>query len=326
MLTTERVFPVLAIVISFLAWQNPDPLLGLTSAIVPLLTIIMFSMGLTLRWEDFQRIWRKPQPVALGVLLQFGLMPLIAWTLTLIFDLPQDIATGLILVGACAGGTASNVMTFLARGDVALSVTMTTASTLWGIFLTPLLVSVYAGDAINVDETGMLLMIAKIVVLPVIGGVLLNRWLPQVRQSVNQYLPGIASGAILLIIAVIVAANADELAVISAAVFAAVIIHNLLGFAAGYGIARWNGSTETEARTIAIEVGMQNSGLGVALANSFFGPLAALPGAMFSIWQNIAGALLAGFWKWQTDRRIRAATTSRTAVKAGNTVQGKDDN
>jgi len=266
----------------------------------------MFSMGLTLRVQDFQRIWKKPEPVALGVVLQFGLMPVIAWGLAYLFGLPDEVATGLIIVGACAGGTASNVMTYLARGDVALSVTMTTASTLWGIIMTPWLVGFLARDTIDIDKIGMLLMIAKIVILPVMAGVLINRWLPQVQQSVQQYLPGIATGAILLIIAVIVAANADELNVLSSGLAAAVILHNLLGFAAGYGIARWNGHTEVQARTIAIEVGMQNSGLGVALANSFIGPLAALPGALFSIWQNIAGALLAGFWKWRTDKAIES--------------------
>ena len=312
MLSVERVFPFLAVAVSLLAWHNPQPLVGLTDAIIPLLTIIMFSMGLTLRWQDFRRIWDKPEPIALGVILQFGLMPLIAWILCQIFSLPDDIATGLIIVGACAGGTASNVMTFLARGDVALSVSMTIASTLWGLLLTPWLVAFYARDSIEVDNIGMLLMIAKIVILPIAAGVLINRFLPQVQQSVHQYLPSIATGSILLIIAIIVAANADELSAVSISVVAAVILHNLSGFAAGYGIARWNGHTEVQARTIAIEVGMQNSGLGVALANSFFGPMAAIPGALFSVWQNVAGAVLAGFWKWRTDRAIKQLQQARS--------------
>lgn len=312
MFSTERVFPFLAVAVSLLAWHNPQPLTGLTDAIVPLLTIIMFSMGLTLRWQDFRRIWDKPEPIALGVILQFGLMPLIAWILCQIFALPDDIATGLIIVGACAGGTASNVMTFLARGDVALSVSMTIASTLWGLFLTPWLVAFYARDAIEVDNIGMLLMIAKIVILPITAGVLLNRFLPQVQRSVHQYLPSIATGSILLIIAIIVAANADELSAVSISIVAAVILHNLSGFAAGYSIARWNGHTEVEARTIAIEVGMQNSGLGVALASSFFTPMAALPGALFSVWQNIAGAILAGYWRWRTDKAIEATQKQRS--------------
>jgi BASS family bile acid:Na+ symporter len=316
MLNAERAFPFLAVIVSLLAWQSPEPLLGLTGAIVPLLTIIMFSMGLTLRFSDFRRIWQKPQPVALGIILQFGLMPLIAWGLALLFALPAEVAVGLIIVGACAGGTASNVMTFLAKGDVALSVTMTTASTLWGVFLTPFLIAFYGrgyteelthSGIIDIDTVGMLLMIAKIVILPVGTGVLVNRWLPAIQKSVSQYLPALATGAILLIIAVIVASNADELAVLSHSLILAVVLHNLIGLLAGYGIARWNGNTEVEARTIALEVGMQNSGLGVALANSFFSPLTALPGALFSVWQNIAGAVLAAFWKWRTERQIRRA-------------------
>ena len=195
---------------------------------------------------------------------------------------------------------------------MALSVSMTIASTLWGLLLTPWLVAFYARDSIEVDNIGMLLMIAKIVILPIAAGVLINRFLPQVQQSVHQYLPSIATGSILLIIAIIVAANADELSAVSISVVAAVILHNLSGFAAGYGIARWNGHTEVQARTIAIEVGMQNSGLGVALANSFFGPMAAIPGALFSVWQNIAGAVLAGFWKWRTDRAIKQLQQARS--------------
>jgi len=312
MFSAERIFPLLAILVSALAWYNPEPLLGLRSAIVPLLTVVMFTMGMTLRWQDFRRIWRKPEPVALAVVLQFGLMPLFAWVLCQLFQLPDDIAIGLIIVGSCAGGTASNVMTYLARGDVALSVTMTVTSTLWGVILTPWLVAMYAGDTIKTDTYGMLLMIAKIIVLPVAGGVLLNRFVPQIRQSTERYLPTLASASILLIIAIIVALNADELAVISYGLIAAVVLHNLAGFSAGYGIARWNGHTETEARTLAIEVGMQNSGLAVALASSFFGPVAAIPGALFSVWQNIAGAALAGFWKWRTDRAITKALKSRS--------------
>ncbi|MDF1764427.1 MAG: bile acid:sodium symporter, partial [Oleibacter sp.] len=134
MLSIERIFPLLAVIVAFLAWQNPAPLLGLGGAILPLLTAIMFCMGLTLRTQDFVRIWKKPEPIALGIVLQFGLMPLIAWLLALALQLPTELATGLIVVGACAGGTASNVMTFIARGDVALSVTLTTVSTLWGLF------------------------------------------------------------------------------------------------------------------------------------------------------------------------------------------------
>jgi len=305
MYSVNRLFPLLAIVVSVLAWYEPQPLTGLKDAIIPLLTIVMFCMGLTLRWADFRRVWNKPQPIALGVLLQFVLMPLLAWILVHALSLPEELAIGLIIVGACAGGTSSNVMTYLAGGDVALSVSMTLMSTLWGVVLTPWLVAFYSSAEIAVDTHSMIISIAQIVVLPVAAGLLCNRFLPQVGQSLNSRLPDIASLLILLIIAIIVALNADELATMGSMAALAVVLHNLLGLGLAYAIARWNGHTEVEARTIALEVGMQNSGLGVALALKFYGPVAALPGALFSIWHNISGSLLAAFWKWQTNKKIR---------------------
>ncbi len=314
MFSVNRYFPLLAIAVSALAWYEPQPLLGLKDAIVPLLTIVMFCMGLTLRWADFRRVWNKPQPIALGVLLQFTLMPLIAWLLVQLLQLPPELAIGLIIVGACAGGTASNVMTYLAGGDVALSVSMTLISTLWGVVLTPWLVAFYLSAEIAVDTQAMIISIAQIVLLPIAGGLLCNRFLPQVGRSLNSHLPDIASAFILAIIAIIVALNADEIATMGALAVVAVMLHNLLGLAAAYGIARWNGHTEVEARTIALEVGMQNSGLGVALALKFYGPMAALPGALFSVWHNISGSLLAAFWKWQTNKKIRNLSQQK-AVK-----------
>ena len=305
MLSVQRFFPLLAIAVSLLAWYDPTPLTGLQDAIVPLLSITMFCMGLTLRPEDFQRVWRKPQALALGVTLQFLFMPLLAWLLAMLLQLPPELAVGLIVVGACAGGTASNVMTYLAGGDVALSVSLTLLSTLWGIFLTPWLIGFYAGTLVSVDTTAMLFSIAQIVLLPVTAGVLCNRFIPAMGKALAPHLADIASVLILLIIAIIVAVNAGELAAVGLLTLLAVMLHNLLGLGLGYGIARWNGQTEAEARTIALEVGMQNSGLGVALALQFFGPLAALPGALFSIWHNLSASLLVSFWKWQTQRRIR---------------------
>lgn len=305
MFSVNRYFPLLAIAVSALAWYEPQPLLGLKDAIVPLLTIVMFCMGLTLRWADFRRVWNKPQPIALGVLLQFTLMPFIAWLLVQLLQLPAELAIGLIIVGACAGGTASNVMTYLAGGDVALSVSMTLVSTLWGVVLTPWLVAFYSSAEIAVDMLGMVISIAQIVLLPIAGGLLCNRFIPQIGRSINSHLPDIASAFILAIIAIIVALNADEIATMGGLAVVAVMLHNLIGLGAAYGIARWNGHTEVEARTIALEVGMQNSGLGVALALKFYGPMAALPGALFSVWHNISGSLLAAFWKWQTHKKIR---------------------
>lgn len=305
MVSIQRFFPWLAITISLLAWYDPTPLMGLQGAIVPLLSMIMFCMGLLLRVADFKRVARKPKPIFLGVGLQFLLMPMLAWLIGVVLQLPAELAVGLIVVGACAGGTASNVMTFLAGGDVALSVSMTLVSTLLGVVLTPWLIGLYTSASIEIDSIGMIVSIAQIVVLPIIAGLLSNRLFPQVSKALYAHLPNIASTLILLIIAIIVAVNAKDISDVGFALVIAVMLHNLLGLAIAYGLAKLTGQPEVVARTIAIEVGMQNSGLGVALAFKFFGPLSALPGALFSIWHNISASLVAAFWKWQTDMKIK---------------------
>lgn len=304
MLSVSRLFPLLAIVISLMAWAFPQPLVNWKDSIVPLLMLVMFCMGLTLRWQDFRRVWRKPQPLVLGVALQFTLMPLFAWGLSQVLQLPPDLALGLILVGACAGGTASNVITFLARGDVALSVAMTVTSTLCGIILTPYLVWLYAGSDIQVSPSAMISTLLQIVLLPLLAGVLCYRYLPAMSRALQPQLANIASAVILFIIAIIVALNSAELTNVGLTTILAVALHNLLGLACAYGVARLAGQTEVAARTIAIEVGMQNSGLGVALAMKYYGPLTALPGALFSIWHNLSGSALASLWQWQTRKKI----------------------
>tara|TARA_R110002167_G_scaffold88253_4_gene238127 strand:+ start:6459 stop:7424 length:966 start_codon:yes stop_codon:yes gene_type:complete len=318
MLSLQSVFPLLAIAVSWLAWNDPQPLLGWNVAVIPLLMFIMFCMGLTLRAQDFRRILRKPEPVAMGVTLQYLLMPLLGWLLVHLLALPDEVALGVILVGVCAGGTASNVMTYLAGGDVALSISMTLLSTLWGVVLTPWLLSFYASASVSVDILAILLTTAKIVVLPIIAGIAINHYLPALRQAVNKQLANTATVAILAIIAIVVALNADEIATVGVMTLLAVALHNLLGTALGYTLARWRGFTEVECRTIAIEVGMQNSGLGAALALQFFTPLTALPAALFSVWHNLSGALLASWWRWQTRRRIRQLQTASVVSKTDN--------
>ena len=312
MISVQRIFPWLAIAVSLLAWYQPAPLLGLDHLLIPLLTLIMFCMGLTLRLQDFMRIARKPQPIGLGVLLQFILMPSLAWLLGIVLQLPAEHAVGLIIVGSCAGGTASNVMTYLAGGDVALSVSMTLFSTLLGIVLTPWLIQFYAGASIELDIQAMMLSLGKMVLLPILAGLLCNQYLPFVRRFLYPHLPTLASSFILLIIAIIVAINSAELQFLSLAIVLAVILHNVLGLTLGYVIARLSGQTEVVARTIAIEVGMQNSGLGVALAFKFFSPMTAMPAALFSIWHNLSASLLASYWHWHTERKIRALTLQRS--------------
>jgi BASS family bile acid:Na+ symporter len=286
------------------------------TAIIPILAMIMFAMGLTLRTTDFKRVWQNPQPIALAIIIQFSVMPLAAVLLAKAFGLSDDLTIGMVIVGACAGGTASNVMTYLARGDVALSVSMTLASTLWGVMATPLIISVMAGESIQIDSLGILFSLVKMVLIPILAGVLITHYQPKFANKINKYLADIASGLILLIIAIIVALNSNEISTLGYGVFAAVALHNIIGLISGYMAGKLTRQTEVTCRTLAIEIGMQNSGLGVALALKYFGPLAALPGAVFSIWHNISGAILAGLWRWQTDIKIRAAQQKRsTPVK-----------
>lgn len=319
MLSVSRLFPILAIIVALLAFNDPSPLISWKSAIIPLLAMIMFCMGLTLRLADFKRVWNNPQPIALVIFVQFSVMPITAIALANIFALSDELTIGMLIVGACAGGTASNVMTFLARGDVALSVSMTLASTLWGVIATPWIIGITAGEIVEVDRLGILLSVIKMVLIPIIAGGLITHFQPEFANKINQYLADIASSLILLIIAIIVALNADEIATLGYAVFAAVALHNIIGLISGYAAGKLTKQTEVTCRTLAIEVGMQNSGLGVALALKYFGPLAALPGAVFSIWHNISGAILAGLWRWHTDNKIRAIEANKTqATKAIN--------
>jgi BASS family bile acid:Na+ symporter len=312
MLSVSRLFPILAIIVALLAYNDPTPLMAWKTAIIPLLAMIMFVMGLTLRTTDFKRVWQNPQPIALAIIIQFSVMPLAAILLAKAFGLSDDLTIGMVIVGACAGGTASNVMTYLARGDVALSVSMTLASTLWGVMATPLIISVMAGENVQIDSLAILFSLVKMVLIPIIAGVLITHYQPKFANTINKYLADIASGLILLIIAIIVALNAEEITTLGYGVFAAVALHNVIGLISGYVAGKITRQTEVTCRTLAIEIGMQNSGLGVALALKYFGPLAALPGAVFSIWHNISGAILAGLWRWQTDIKIRAAQQQRS--------------
>lgn len=291
-----RLFPLWAILASLLALLRPDGLTGMKPAIVPLLGLVMFGMGITLTGGNFLTVLQRPLPVLLGVALQFLLMPLAAWLLVTVFDLSPLVGVGLILVGCCPGGTASNVICYLARGDVALSITLTAVSTLLAVLATPLLTLVYAGQTVPVPVWDMLGSIFRIIFLPVMLGVVLNHFLHARLAVVRELFPVVSVAAIVLIIAIIVALNQDQLAHVAAGAALAVMTHNIIGLLGGYWVPRWLGRDERECRTLAIEVGMQNSGLGVALATQHFSALAALPGALFSVWHNLSGSALAAYW------------------------------
>ena len=292
----NTLFPLWAVLLSATAFIADEQFAALEGAIVPLLSLVMFMMGLTLTRGDLLRISRNPMPVFTGVLLQFLLMPLAAFVLADMMRLSPQLTAGLVLVGCCSGGTASNVIAWLARGDVALSISMTLASSLIGVVATPLLVSFYLAQTVQVDTLGLLLSILQMVLLPVLLGGICNHFLSGFIRRIEFVLPSLAICAIVLIIAIVVALNAAMLPQVGLLAAVAVILHNLLGLSGGYWCSRLLGMDRKQSRTIAIEVGMQNSGLGVALALQFFSATAALPGALFSVWHNITGSILASKW------------------------------
>ncbi len=289
-------FPLWAVLLSVSAYLWPDLYLGMKPAIVPLLGVVMFGMGMTLTWGNFAEVLRRPKVIATGVLLQYLLMPLAAWVIGSLMGLPQPLLVGLVLVGACPGGTASNVICYLARGDVALSITLTTCATLLAVVATPVLTWFFVGQQVPVPVWKMLESVARIVLLPVTLGVVVNSLAGSYLRRAKPLFPLLSVAAIVVIIAIVVALNRDNLAEMGVSVAVAVILHNATGLAGGYWVARLMGWEERTCRTIAIEVGMQNSGLGVALAVKYFSAAAAVPGALFSIWHNLSGSLLAGYW------------------------------
>ena len=266
-----------------------------TWAINPMLDVIMFGMGLTLSSEDFKVVVSRPKDILIGCLTQFTVMPLLALALTWAFSLPEELAVGVVLVGCCPGGTASNVITYLAKGDLALSVGMTAASTLLAPLLTPLLVWALAGTMVDVDTLGMLMSIVYVVIAPIVCGLLCQRFLPSLTRRVTPYLPAFSSVAIALVVGIIVSHNAARLLTAGVLVVAVVMIHNLLGLAVGLTVGRLLRLQKPKCVALSIEVGMQNSGLASSLAVLHFAayPLAAIPGAVFSVWHNISGALIA---------------------------------
>ncbi|ESQ17092.1 MAG: bile acid:sodium symporter family protein [Thiohalocapsa sp. PB-PSB1] len=294
-------FPLWALLFSALALWQPDWFSAAKPAIVPLLGLVMFGMGMTLTWQDFVEVVRQPGRIGLGVGLQYLVMPLTAWVVSLLLDLPPELMAGLVLVGASPGGTASNVVCFLARGDLALSISLTMASTLLAIVATPLLTWIYVGRQVPVPVLDMLISIFKIVLLPVALGVAVNSVMGRRLASLRALFPLLSMLAIVFIIAIVVALNRPNLAQAGLSVALAVILHNAIGLAGGYWLGLLATRDARTARTLAIEVGMQNSGLAVALAAKYFSASAALPGALFSIWHNLSGSMLAAYWSRRAD-------------------------
>ena len=269
------------------------------SVINYLLGVVMFGMGLTLNLQDFKIVFIRPKDVLLGCLAQFTVMPLLAWGLVRLFALDEALALGVVLVGCCPGGTASNVITYLAKGDLALSVGMTAASTVLAPVLTPLLIWLLAGTMVDVHTSAMLLSIVYIVILPIVCGLICQRFLSKMTQRVTPYLPAFSSIAVALTVGIVVAHNANRLMTAGWLVVLIVMLHNLLGLGIGYLVGRLLRLQRPKCVALSIEVGMQNSGLATSLAVMHFAafPLATIPGAVFSVWHNISGAIMARIYQ-----------------------------
>ncbi|WP_410766592.1 bile acid:sodium symporter family protein [Haloferax sp. DFSO60] len=304
-------FVVLVLAAAGLALVEPSLFTWIAPHISLGLGIIMLGMGLTLQPIDFKRLAEQPGAVAVGVLAQWLVMPLAAYALTVALSLPPELAVGVILVGAAPGGTASNVMAYLGEGDVALSVAITTVTTLAAPIVMPAWVVALAGEQLQVGFMDLFLSIVQIVFIPVVLGfalrIALDRSAPEAAEAGLDVFPLISVVTIVAIVAAVVGLNVDTILGAGVAAIAAVVIHNAIGLSAGYGAGKLAGMPDDRVRTTTFEVGLQNSGLAAALAVAFFSPLAALPPALFSVWHNVTGPALASYFSRQESSRPTAA-------------------
>lgn len=287
---------VIIIIFSVLAFFWRDGFAWTTNYTSMFLGIAMFGMGLTIKMGAFQVVFSRPKEILIGCLAQYTVIPFLAWILAVVLKLPEDLALGVIMVGCCPGGTASNVITYIAGGDVALSVGMTIVSTLVAPLATPSLAYVLAGAWVEVSFIAMVLSVVKVILVPVLLGILIRSILGKQIQKISELLPLISVVSIVMIISGIVAVNADKIISCGMLVLGVVILHNLCGMGIGLAAAKLLKVPYDKVTAIAIEVGMQNSGLAISLATANFAanPLATLPGAIFSVWHNISGSVFAG--------------------------------
>lgn len=279
---------------AFIKWGSFE----LKVLIVPLIQLIMFGMGTSLSVMDFQRAFQKPKAVFVCMLLQFSVMPLTGWTLAKLFGFESEVAAGVVLIGACSAGVASNVMVYLAKGSIALSVTMTACSTLLAPVMTPLAMKVLAGQYVPIDFKEMMVEIIKMIILPIVAGLIFNKLLHGKLGWLDRTLPAVSMGGICFIIAIITALSRDKLLEVGAALIVAAMLHNMTGYVLGYHGARLLGLNERDSRTVAFEVGLQNGGMASGLAiNVLKSSDAALAPAIFGPWMNISGSALASYWR-----------------------------
>ena len=298
-----RYMAAIVVVITLLALFVPQSSLWIkTTWINPLLMIVMFGMGLTLDFKDFALVFTQPKYILLGCLAQFTIMPALAYGLSLAFSLDAALMAGVILVGTCPGGTSSNVITYLSRGDVALSVGMTSINTLLAPFLTPAITYLLLRKTVNVDVVAMFISIVQVVIIPIVLGFVINKLFAKVTRALVDVLPAVSVTAICLIVACVVSHNSARILATGWLVFAVVFLHNMLGYLCGFVLGKILGLSVARTKALSVEVGMQNSGLATSLAGSAFSELAmaTVPGALFSVWHNISGALLASVYRrWE---------------------------
>lgn len=296
-----KYFGFIAIAFLVMGFVSPESFKWVTgkvggiSVLSCLLGVVMFGMGTTLSVKDFVLVFKRPKDVFLGAVAQFLIMPLLAFGLATMFQLDPALTAGVILVGTCPGGTSSNVITFMSKGDLALSVTMTSVSTVLSPILTPAITYMLIGTKIAFDPVGMFISILQIVIVPICLGVAVKTFLPKLAATATDYTPAVSSIAISLIIAGVIGGSKNAIIANIGIILLVVVLHNCLGYALGFAIARMVGLSWKKAVALSVEVGMQNSGLAVGLAKAHFASMAAatVPGAIFSAWHNISGAMLA---------------------------------
>ncbi|MFY4776119.1 bile acid:sodium symporter family protein [Metabacillus sp. RGM 3146] len=313
-----KTFIIWILLFGFISFIAPQGFLWIKPYVSILLGVIMFGMGMTLSMSDFKEVGKNPKSVLIGVTAHYVIMPGIAYLLAVLFHLPKELAIGVILVGCCPSGTASNVMTFLSKGDTALAVSVASISTILAPVLTPAIIYLLASSWLHVDAGKMFIDVLEVILIPIILGVIVQYFFkPQVKEAVK-VMPLVSVVAIVVIVTSVVAGSHEMILKSGLLVLGVVILHNLLGFGLGFLAARLCGLSYEAQKAITFEVGMQNSGLGAALAMSHFSPAAAVPSALFSFWHNVSGPLLATFWASRQEKKLRKIEGGNVHEAIGN--------
>lgn len=309
-----KTFTLWVLIFAVFAYLMPGHFKWLGAYTIPLLGIVMFGMGLTLELSDFKEVLKRPKEVSLGVIGHFIIMPLIAFCLAVGLHLPKDVAVGVILVGCCPSGTASNVMVFLARGNVALAVAIASVSTILAPIVTPLLILLFASKWVNVSVWSLFLSIVQVIIVPLVLGFIIKKFFGKQARAGSKAMPLVSVIAIVLIVSGVVAGSAAKIATTGLLIFGVVILHNLLGFTIGFFFARLCGMDLDKQKAVSMEIGMQNSGLGVAIATAHFSPLAAVPSAIFSVWHNLSGSVLANIYSRMKDKNEKDSSINKEQI------------